>query len=138
MSRYEKQQPTPFDKKPLEGLYFLDGDRLTCLYRGGWTTGLKYPLIVFPSGRGLPLWTAREKGQIGLVHLFGELQLPLAATRAEAFEIAKHIAARCGYGVARVGENQLEVWGSYPDDHLLVTYDNAARRMLDVELLPEP
>lgn len=119
-------------------MYFLDGDRLARLYHGGWTKGLKYPLIVFPSGRGLPLWAAYAKEQIGLVHLFGELQLPLAATRDEAFEIAKHIAAQCGYYTAKIGENQLEVWGSYPDDHLLITYDNAARRILNVELLPEP
>jgi len=44
------------------------------------------------------------------------------------------IAEQVGYAVYKVGNNRLELWGD--DDGLLVTYDNEAGHMTNVEKIP--
>ena len=91
----------------------------------------------FPSGKEYDLWEASNPKRIGVVHLFGEMDLPLASSRDEAFKAADYIAEQCGYIARRVGEDQLEVWGNDLGEHLLITYDNEAGRMADVLLIPD-
>jgi hypothetical protein len=131
MSWIENDRPTPFEEQPIEGLFYLSGNQIAYELKGNWVHGQKYPMIAFPSGLECSLWTASRPEAIGIVHLFGEMDLPLGGTRDEAFKQAYYIAEQCGYMVGKVGEKQLEVWGHDVDEHLLITYDDEAGRMVD-------
>ena len=134
MGWIEKDKPSPLDNQPIEGLFFLDGDAMARFVNRDWTEGYKLPLIAFPSGKEYELWPSGNPDTVATVHLFGELDLALQGdTRDGAYERAYHIAEQCGYAVHKVGDNQLEVWGNDSDEHLLLTYDDEVRRMVNVE-----
>jgi hypothetical protein len=137
MSWIENSKPTPFDDEPIEGLFFLSGNQLAYELQGHWTLGQKYPMIAFPSGKKCDLWESGDPDDLGIVHLFGEMDLPLKSTRDEAFERANYIAEQCGYLAMRVGEDKLELYGHDIGEQMLVTYDNEAQRMVDVMLIGE-
>lgn len=132
MSWVEKGAPTPFDGQPIQGLFYLDGDVLARRVGKDWTAGQKYPMVAFPSGVECLLWEPGEPEQLGVVHIFGELDLPLSGTPEDAFERANDIAEQCGYLARRVGEDRLEVWGHDEDEHFLIAYDREQGRMADV------
>lgn len=90
-------------------------------------------MIAFPSGLLFEIWQSVNHSG-GLVHLFGELDLPKRQTRDEALASAQTIASQLGYRVRSVGDNQIEVWGYDTDQHLLLTYEDG--ELLDVERLP--
>jgi hypothetical protein len=133
MSWTEKRKPTPFDNKPIEGLQFLDGDILAQLFGRDWTKGQKYPVIVFPSGQQCDIWESGDPNNAGVLHLFGELDLRYNDRRDNAYAHAQDIAEQCGYFVERVGEDQLKLVGHDRDEHLIVTYDNEAGQVVNVE-----
>lgn len=137
MGWYEKEQPTPFDDTPITGLYFLDGDVLAAYVGRNWTKGQKYPLVAFPSGQERDIWESSSPLAVAIIHLFGEMDLPLKGSREEAFEQANYIGEQCGYLVNRVGENQLELVGHDIDEHLVVTYDAETGVMADVVQLKD-
>lgn len=132
MAWTEKHNPTSFDDQPIEGLFFLDGDLLARLFERDWTVGQKYPMVAFPSGEEYQLWESADPDMGGILHLFGEMDLPLRIDRDRASAQAEHIAAQCGYVTRSVGENQLEVIGHGRDEHLLLTYDNERGLLTDV------
>ena len=132
MSWKEKTTSFSFEEQPIEGLFMLDGDMLAREVKRDWTQGQKYPRIAFPSNLKFDLWEGRDSP---IVHLFGELDLPIQHTRDEAFEQAFDIGEQCGYMVAPMGEDRLQLI-SY-EDHLLVTYDNEKRMMVDVEAVKQ-
>ncbi|MFC1959366.1 DUF2958 domain-containing protein [Chloroflexota bacterium] len=140
MTWTEKDKATPFDNQSIEGLSYLDGDLVALLLKGHWTVGQKYPLITFPSGIERSLWEISNPERIGIVHLFGELDLPLKSTREEAYIQATDIAEQCGYRAKLVGNDQLEVVGHDTDEHLLLTYDDDNCLLVNVEEIktPEP
>lgn len=133
MGWIEKGQPTPFDEQPIEGLFFLDGDALARLYQRDWTSGQKYPMIAFPSGEECTLWESSNPDAGGIVHVFGEMDLPLRDTRDEALQRARHVAEYCGYFAQPVDEDGLEVQGHDTDEHFVIRYDDQARLMRDLE-----
>jgi hypothetical protein len=57
--------------------------------------------------------------------------------RESAFNHAFDVAEQCGYAVYPVGEDQLEVWGHDIDEHYLLTFDNEARLITNVEPVKE-
>ncbi len=132
MSWVEKARPTPFDSQPILGLYFLDGDQIARATGREWVKGQKYPVILFPSGVSCDLWESRHPAAMAIVHLFGEMDLPLADTRDSAYEQAKDIAEICGYEAHKVGDNGLQVKGRDPDEHRLIIYDKTTGLMTDV------
>ena len=136
MGWVEKGQPTWFDDKEISGLYFLDGDVVAEYVGKDWTRGQKYPLIVFPSGVECDLWEGSHPESLGVVHLFGELDLPLRSSRDEAYDLAIEIAEACGYSVSKIGVSGLEVQGHDRDEHLHVVFDEEAGIMVDVEKFP--
>ena len=133
MTWVEKGQVTAFDKgSPLTGLFYLDGDIVARLSRRDWTVGQKMPMLAFPSGEEFPLWESADPAAGGVVHLFGELDLPFKDTRERAFERVAYVAEQVGYRVQRVGENGLAVWGHGADERVLITYDPESGQMQDV------
>ena len=140
MAWKEKGQSFSFEEQPIEGLFLLDGDILAEEIKRDWTKGQKYARIAFPSGAKFDIWEGQETP---IVHLFGELDLPLQHTRDEAFKQAFDIGEQCGYMVTPLGESKLELI-SY-EEHLVVTYDNEKQMIVNVEevkreagpLLPE-
>lgn len=128
----EKAQPTPFDSQPIPGLYFLDGDQIARATGYEWAKGQKYPVILFPSGVSCDLWESHNPAAIAIVHLFGEMDLPLADTRDRAYEQAQDIARVCGYEAQKVGDNGLQVKGREPDEHRLIIYHETTGLMTDM------
>jgi hypothetical protein len=137
MAWTEKGKPTPFDDLFIEGLHFLDGDTLARLFKRDWTKGQKYPLVRMPSGKDVELWETSNPDAVAIVHVFGEMDLPLKTTRDQAFEQAAYIAEQCGYVVRKVGDDGLEVWGHDTDEHLMIVYDDEKRLMVDVRPIEE-
>lgn len=132
MSWVEKGQPIPFDETPIDGLFYLDGDVLAAYVGRDWTKGQKYAMIEFPSGVQCDIWETGDPKRVGVIHLFGEMDLPLGDTVDNAYQQANDIAEACGYAVSKSGENGLEVWGHDTDDHFVVIYDRHAGKMADV------
>jgi hypothetical protein len=132
MPWHEKHNTTPFYTTPIEGLFFLHGDVLAKLVGRDWTKGQKLPLITFPSGVECELWESVTSEQGGIVHLFGEMDLPLYSTHDEAYEAALAIAEMVGYLVRLKGVNQIEVMGYDRDERFILTYDDEQGRLVDV------
>jgi hypothetical protein len=132
MSWSSKEQQTSFDATPIEGLFFLDGDILARVIGVDWAKGMKYSMIAFPSGMECEIW----EGKMPTIHLFGEMDLPLNDTHERALQHATSIARAVGYLAMTRGDTQLELRGFDDDEHLLVTYDNHAQRMVDVAAIP--
>ena len=137
MTWTSKERPGPFEHTPIEGLHFLDGDLAARKSGDERTKGHKYPMVAFPSGATCVLWESRNPRQVGNVHLFGVMDLPLRASRTEAFEKAQAIGERNDYQVERVGHDSLEVWGKSEDEHFLVTYDHKTNLIADVVRVEE-
>jgi hypothetical protein len=132
MPWYRKEDLTPFDDEPIDGLYFIHGTVLGAMLGGKyaeWLDGDKFPNIEFPSGESFAL---QEGLGTPIVHVFGELDLPYRQDRDDAFLLASDIAEQCGYGVQKIGTNQMEVRGQDDDEHYLITYDNEAYRITDI------
>ena len=128
----KKEEPTPFDGMPLSGLFFLDGDILAKLWGRDWTAGEKFPMIAFPSGEEFQIWESSNPERGGIVHIFGEMDLPLKGNRDEAYAQACHVGEQCGYVARQIGDNQLEVWGNDDDEHFLITYNSEAGEIQDI------
>jgi len=128
----KKEEPTPFDGIPLSGLFFLDGDILARLWGRNWTAGEKFPMIAFPSGEEFQIWESSNPERGGIVHIFGEMDLPLKGNRDEAYAQACHVGEQCGYVARQIGESQLEVWGNDDDEHFLITYNSQAGEIQDI------
>lgn len=149
MSWVEKRTPTTLDERPIHGLHFVDGDilaRLLILKYGAvespffdpnWLKNQKLPQVEFPSELSFDIWETSSPERGGIVHLFGEMDLPYFDTRDSAWEKAKDIAEQVGYLARRRGESQLAVIGHDDGEQYLITYDEAERRMADVARLPE-
>lgn len=148
MSWIEKERTTAFESLPIEGLLFLDGDvvgsTLAEEYRNGRAPsvrsdefkGLKLALVEFPSRELFPIWEASNVKFGGIVHIFGEMDLPIFDTREEAWERANDIADQVAYLVFKRGEDSIQVVGHDEDEHFLIAYDDAARRIKDIRRLP--
>lgn len=129
----EKEKPTAFDQQPMmTGLFYLDGDIIARRIGRDWTAGQKYPTVVFPSDQQFDLWESSSPEAGGIIHVYGEMDLPYRDTRDRAYEQAGNIAEQLGYMVRKVGEDGLEVWGHDEDEHYLITYDHAAGQMADI------
>ena len=132
MAWIEKAQSTPFDSIPIHGLFFLDGDTLARFLHLNWTEGMKMPMMALPSGEERELWESSDPERGGIVHLFGEMDLPLLSTRDDALRSAYEIAEALGYTVIPQGDDGLEVIGYDEDDHLMLRYDQTAHRLADI------
>lgn len=147
MSWIEKRQRTTFDELPIHGLHFLDGDvlaRLLALKYGAvetplinpdWLKNQKLPQVQFPSGLTFDIWETSNLEHGGIVHIYGEMDLPYFDTRDSAWELANDIAEQVGYLTRKRGENQLEVIGHDIGEHFLITYDNQERRIADISTI---
>lgn len=150
MSWIEKSAPTSFDHIPIHGLHFLDGNIVTRLltqkygevetpfFNPNWLKDQKLPQVEFPSGLSFDIWETSSPEHGGIVHLFGEMDLPYFDTRDQAWKLANDIAEQVGYRARKQGENQLELIGHDDDERYLVTYGNPERRMMNVEKLKDP
>ena len=135
---YRKDATTRFDVVSITGLYFLDGDLASWITETIWSVGMKFPLIEFPSGISCEVWNGAVDEQQMVVHLFGELDLLLFSTRDDGFRQAFAIAEQVAYRAKKRGETELEVVGHNIDEHLIITYDNTLKMMVDVRQAVPP
>lgn len=144
MSWIEKQQRASFDDLPIHGLHYLNGDMLarlftlkyseakTPLFNPDWLKEQKLPQIQFPSGLTFDIWETSSPESGGIVHIYGEMDLPYFDTRDRAWEQANDIAEQVVYLARKHGDNQIEVIGHDDGEHFLITYDNQERRIADI------
>jgi hypothetical protein len=139
MAWVEKEHQTAFEQMeiPLQGLFFWDGDLMAQVFHRDWTKGMKYAMLSFPSGREFSAWESGKAESGAIVHLFGEMDLPLYSTRDEAFIYANDIAEQVGYLARKRDGNGLEVTGHDTHEHYLITYDDVQRKMVDITRLWE-
>ena len=135
---YRKDAITRFDVSTIAGLYFLDGDLASRITQTIWTVGMKFPLIEFPSGISCEVWDGEFDVRHTVVHLFGELDLLLFSNRDDGFRQAFSLAEQVGYGAKKRGNSELEVVGHDGDEHLIITYDNSLKMMVDVRQAAQP
>ncbi len=138
MHGYPKHVATPFDSAGIPGLFYLDGDLINRRSGRDWTRGMKYALLNFPSHTTYEIWAGRRKLNRFIVHLFGEMDLALYADRDSAFIQANRIAEAVGYLAHKIGDTELEIIGHELEEHLIITYDNALKIMIDVRPAPSP
>ena len=134
MSWYHKEQPTPFDDTPIDGLEFLSGAVLAQLFKQEGLKHKKYPLIHFPSGLSREVI---DQPQGRAVHLFGALTLPQAASRDEAFASIQAMAQESGYELARQGTDWLIALNPASGRGCRVRYDNRQRQIADIIHFPQ-
>lgn len=135
MSRYSKEHATQFDVNIPEGFFYLDGDILALLMKQKITKNQKFPMIAFPSGESFQIWESSNASK-GILHLFGEMDLPYQQTCDDAYQQAQDISEILGYGVIKIGDGQLELHGYEERDHLRVTYDVDGGYVANIEKIP--
>lgn len=127
MHWYNKEHQTAFDTTPIEGVWFLIGALLRTPHR---LEGMKSPQIRFPSGESFEIWN-EENPQ---VHLFGGMELLLYATYTTALRQAHECAEEAWFTVFGNGRDQLELWSNESEEVFFVTYDNKAKKMVNVTI----
>ena len=135
MGWIEKGQSASFENKPIPGLFFIDGDYVARKIRNAGTEGQKYPTIVFPSGVQCDLWESSDPAN-AIVHISGEMDLPLNDTRDTALTQAHDIAEQVGYLVRPFGEQGIDVFGT-DEDHIRILYDSTTQQMINVLFVHE-
>jgi hypothetical protein len=76
----------------------------------------------FPSGTKLPVIHPQEPDGEVLIHLIGDVVIPLWSTRDEVYEWILSEHKSYGYRAYLLGANQLEIWGRDQSGFFLVTY----------------
>jgi hypothetical protein len=135
MSWYSKEKPTPFDKLPIDGLTFLDGDLLASVFLREWIKGKKCPVIEFPSGFIADIRESLDPQNL-IIELFGELEFLYKQSRNDAFAYASKIAKELGYVVKKIGKDKLELQGYEDEEHFLISYHTALKYITDIQRLP--
>ena len=134
MSWFAKEQETPFDRQPLAGLFFVDGDTYSVVVERENRLGLKYPKISFPSGRAYEVYEQGE--QTIWVRLFGAVALPLFSDRDTAFRHVQTLITPPDYGAYFVHPFEKDgvlIWGKTERERMLVSYDPTRAVMRDIE-----
>lgn len=134
---FERDQPTPFDRLSIEGKRNLDGDQLAVKYRQAWVQGRQYPIIRFPSGAEHEITTGRGDPREAHVHLFGDIELPYRHTRDEAYDLISTTVRSQGYIIGRERDNRLRIDNPQTGRSYVISFDNAARHISNLEALPD-
>lgn len=136
MPWFSKEQPTPFDAQPIEGMKYLHGDVLARRYKAEWVRGNKYPLITFPSGLERETRASVPSGDV-FVHLFGRVELPYRGSRDEAFEQIEPVASEFGFMLSKQHEERLLIVNPDAGRGYQATYNNDERHLADIMYLPQ-
>src|SRR5260221_13069327 len=121
MGWIEKGTSASFENRPIPGLFFINGDYVAHKIPNAGTEGQKYPTIVFPSGIQCDLWESSDPTN-AIVHISGEMDLPLNDTRDAALTLAQDIAEQVGYLVRPFGEQGIDVFGT-DEEHIRIIDD---------------
>ena len=137
MAWVEKERTLPLDDWPVHGLFYLIGDIIAKQDGRDWKKGQKLRMIAFPSGKQCELWESRIPELGGIVHIFGEFDLPFFHTRYQASIWAELIAEEHNYHSRTIGDNGLVVFDPDTGESFLIVYDDDARQMKDVVRMTE-
>ena len=136
MPWYSKEQPTPFDNHPLEGIAFLHGDILALHYQLEWLKGHKYPLIGFPSGTNRELTSEGDTDAPAHVHLFGTLKLPVEGDSEAALRLIAQLPIEYGISVVKSGRHQITVTNRFSERAYIVSYNDVNLAIDNITPLP--
>ena len=147
-----KEQPTPFDTQPIEGLWMLDGDQMAKKYNQPRLAGQKYPLIHFPSEQQHGLAQSRlvlpdqadktltqEPEPIDALHICGGMMLPLQLAQKDAFEFIQMQMESYGVLVRRENNRQLRIKHGTDRNspEYVLTYDRKGKQIENIQRFPE-
>jgi hypothetical protein len=133
----EHDQPTPFDRFSIEGRRDLGGDGLALKYHQVWVEGKKYPIIHFPSDVEREITIGRGNPEEPHIHIFGNLELPYQHSRDEAYDHVIPFAQEQGLILSKEHDKRLRIANPHTGRSTLLTFDNDARHLSNVELFPE-
>jgi hypothetical protein len=133
----EYDQPTPFDLFSIEGRRDLDGDLTALKYRQKWVEGRRYPIIHFLSEVEREITTGRGDVDEPHIHIFGNLELPYQRTRDETYQHVIPFAQDRGLILSKEHDQKLRIANPHTRRSYLLTFDNDARHLSNVELFPE-
>lgn len=125
-----KETETTFDRYPIEGLFFLNGDVVAEVMGYHLLEGMKSAQIQFPSGLERSVWGVN----FPLVDVFDALALPLHESRDEALITAQEWNETGAFSVFAVGTSQLELWDHETETIYRVTYNNQAGQIADISV----
>lgn len=132
MAWIEKAQSSPFDRRSIDGLFFLSGDLIADRPPFAWAKGEKCATIALPSGLTFTLWEATDNDEV-LVNLGHNVAIPLFGTRDHAFVSTVLLAEESGFWVRPAGESLLGYVRPKTGRALVSVYDNEAKRLVNVE-----
>ena len=132
MAWVEKERSLPLDDVPVHGLFYLIGDIIAKQDGRDRKKGQKLRMMAFPSGKQCELWKSRIPELGGIVHIFGECDLPFFHTRDQASIWAELMAEEHGYQAQTVGDDSLAIFDPDTGKSFLISYDNDAKQMKDV------
>jgi hypothetical protein len=135
MPWYEKEQRTPFEAIPVNGLNFLHGDVVARKFGQEWAQGKKYPLITFPSGTSREIIPAEQAADI---HLFGRITVPRTATYTDTFNHL--LQAGQGLGLKLIGDSGETIVVLNPASMrgYTLNYDPVTHELANIVPLPLP
>lgn len=131
MGWYSKEQLTPFDTLPIEGLCFRIGDQVARKYECDWYEGHKKPMIALPSSTMSLEYSHKQEL---LVALGGVALIPVYATSDEAIDQLGYFNSPFHCEAYRVldDDHQIQVHALKEEKIYFVTYDNEAGSLMDV------
>lgn len=132
----EKDQPTPFDSQPMEGLFFLIGDILARKHGEAWVEGKKYPMVAFQSGLKRELQHDTRTKPPEYVHVYSDMRLPLHSDGHDAYLEALALAILYGYNVMQFSETVFEIWRPRLGGRYRAIYDNTQNRLDNLGYVP--
>lgn len=115
----------------------MDGDQLAETYQQEWVQGKQYPVIHFPSEVEREITSGRGENQAPHIHIFGTLEVPFQADRDEAFSAIAELSQELGHILGREHENRLRIANPHTGRSYLLTFDNQARHIANIELFPD-
>ena len=99
--------------------------------------GQKYPLITFPSGVEREVISTSDHYDKAHIHLFGRFDVPYQRSRDEAYEHLIPVAHAQGCILSREHDKRLRIADPRTGRSYLLTFDNEARHLSNIELFPQ-
>jgi hypothetical protein len=107
MPWYDKAETSPFENRPINGLFFLHGDVLAKRYHQEWLKSRNYPLINSPSDLNREIFGNGDSPLSSAINVFGAFWLPYTATRDEVYITAQALKAEHGHVITKRGKSDL-------------------------------
>ena len=133
----EYDQLSTFDRFDIANRRDLHGDEIALKYHQEWVEGKNYPLIHFPSEVEREIIPGGEAGDGPQIHIFGGLAVPFNHSRDKAYDHIIPAAQEHGLILSKEHDRRLRIANPETGRSYLLTFDNAAGHLSNIELFPQ-